>query len=486
MRKTVISIVFLLLATMTQAQDFTSKIDVKGIKVDSLLMEKKGSKINLEMFVNLSELDVHATEVAVLTPWIVKDGDSLKLQSVALFGRNRYIYYSRNPELKPTGKNDLEYKKSEAPAVVKCDLQIPYMEWMTGCSLYMNLSTYGCCGKQLGDENEPLVEKFPLDRYVPQLVYIRPQAEPVKTREISGSAYIDFPVSSIVISPEYRNNAVELQKIIGTIDSVKLDEDIVITSLSIKGYASPESSYSNNTRLAKGRTRSLREYVENLYDFEKDFIKTSYEPENWEGLKEYVEASELSHKKEILAVINSKDDPDKKEAYIRKTWKDEYKHLLEVCYPTLRRSDYRIEYVIRNYTSLAEIENVMKSAPQKLSLEEFYLLSQLYKNNSEELNELWETAVRMYPNDETANMNAANSAISRGDFKRARLYLERAGKSPEVVYALGVIEVLNGNYDAARPLLDAAAAGGIEEAVEAREKMSNHLRVSFSNKNKGK
>ena len=65
--------------------------------------------------------------------------------------------------------------------------------------------------------------------------------------------------------------------------------------------------------------------------------------------------------------------------------------------------------------------------------------------------------------------------------KRARLYLERAGKSPEVIYALGVIEVLSGNYDAARPLLDAAAEGGIEEAVETREKMSNHLRVSFRN-----
>ena len=481
MKKTIICIFFLFLAVMVQAQDFTSKVDVKGIKVDSLLMEKNGSKINLEMFVNLSELDVHSTEVAVLTPWIVKESDSLKLQSVALFGRNRYIYYSRNPELKPTGGKDLEYRTSEAPGVVKCNLQIPYMEWMAGCSLYMNLSTYGCCGKQLVDESEQLVEKFPLDRYIPRLVHIPPQAEAVKTREISGSANIDFPVSSTVISPEYRNNAVELQKIIGTIDSVKLDEDIIITSLSIKGFASPESPYSNNSRLAKGRTRSLREYVENLYDFEEDFIKTDYEPENWEGLKEYVKASELPHKKEILAVINSKDDPDKKEARIKKTWKDEYKHLLEVCYPTLRRSDYRIEYVIRNYTSLAEIEKVMKTAPQKLSLEEFYLLSQLYKNNSEELNELWETAVRMYPDDETANMNAANSAISRGDFKRARLYLERAGKSPEVIYALGVIEALSGNYDAARPLLDAAAEGGIEEAVETREKMSNHLRVSFRN-----
>ena len=82
MKKTVICIFVLFLAVMVQAQDFTSKIDVRGIKVDSLLMEKKGSKINLDMFVNLTELDVHTTEVAVLTPWIIKENDSLKLQSV--------------------------------------------------------------------------------------------------------------------------------------------------------------------------------------------------------------------------------------------------------------------------------------------------------------------------------------------------------------------------------------------------------------------
>ena len=483
MKKILIFIAFLVsVATKTTAQEFISNIDVKGIKVDSLLMEKNGSKLDLKMFVNLTELDVHTTEVAVLTPWIVKEGDSLKLQAVGVFGRNRYIYYSRNPQLKPVAGKDMEFKKTTAPEVVKCDLQIPYMEWMTGCSLYMNLSTYGCCGKLLRSENERIVEKFPLDRYIPQLVYIRPKAEGEKIRKINGSAFIDFPVSSMVINPDYRNNKEELQKIIGTIDSVKLDEDIIITSLSIKGYASPESPYKNNKRLAKGRTQSLREYVENLYHFEKDFIKTSYEPENWEGLREFVDKTPFARKEEILAVIDSDEDPDKKEAYIKKTWKEEYKYLLEVCYPTLRRSDYSIEYVIRKYTSLAEIESIMKTAPQKLSLEEFYSLSQLYKNNNEELNELWEIAVRMYPDDETANLNAANSAISRGDYKRALTYLERAGTGPEVTYALGVIEALSGNYDTARELLDAAAEGGIKEAVMTREKMTNHLRVSFSNK----
>lgn len=487
MKKMLIFIAFLVsVAVNAQAQEFISDIDVKGIKVDSLLMEKKGTKIDLEMFLDLSELNVHSTEVAVLTPWIVKDGDSLRLQAVGIFGHNRHIYYSRNPQLKPTTAKDMEFRKAAAPDVVKCKMQIPYMEWMKGCCLHINLSTYGCCGKLLGSASEQVVEKFPLDQYVPQLAYIRPQSEGEKVRRISGTAYIDFPVSSIVINPDYRNNQVELQKIIGTIDSVKLDEDIVITSLGIKGYASPESPYANNERLAKGRTQALREYVEKLYKFEKDFITTSYEPEDWEGLREYVANSELPHKDEILEIIDFDGDPDKKEAEIRKNWNEEYKLLLKECYPALRRSEYSIEYVIRNYTSLSEMEKVLKTAPQKLSLEEFYFLSRLYRNNREELNELWETAVRMYPDDETANMNAANSAISRGDYKKALFYLERAGNSPEVTYALGVIEALNGNYDAARPLLDAAAEDGIEEAAYTRDNMSNHLRVSFSNKNKNK
>ena len=148
---------------------------------------------------------------------------------------------------------------------------------------------------------------------------------------------------------------------------------------------------------------------------------------------------------EILAAIRSDREPDNKEWYIKKNWKDDYDYLLEICYPALRHSDYVIEYEIRSYSNPAEIEKILHAAPQNLSLEEFYILAQSYEEGSEKFNELFETAVRMYPNDPVANLNAANTAILKRDYREALLRLERAKSLPEAVYARGALEVYMNN-----------------------------------------
>ena len=111
-----------------------------------------------------------------------------------------------------------------------------------------------------------------------------------------------------------------------------------------------------------------------------------------------------------------------------------------------------------------EIEKIYKVSPQKLSLEEFYILAQTYEPGSEDFNELFETAVRMYPEDPAANLNAANSAILRKDYKRALRYLEKAGNLPEAIYARGALEVYMEDYDTARPYLREAYKQGILQA----------------------
>jgi tetratricopeptide (TPR) repeat protein len=317
-----------------------------------------------------------------------------------------------------------------------------------------------------------------MEPYRPELIYVRPNTINEKIYAISGSAFVDFPVSNMDINPDYRNNTRELAKITGTIDSVRSDKDVTIQSISIKGFASPESPYANNERLAKGRTKALKEYVENLYNFEQDFIKTDYEPEDWAGLERYVANSNLKHKEEILATIHSDREPDNKEWWIHTNWADDYNFLLKNCYPALRHSDYVIEYTVRHYTSPAEIEAIMNSSPQKLSLDEFYILAQTYEEGSEELDELFEIAVRMYPSDEIANLNAANAAMAKGDFERALRYLDKAGDRPEALYARGALEVLREDYAAAMPYLEQAKELGIEEAQTTIDGIKDYWRVT--------
>jgi tetratricopeptide (TPR) repeat protein len=124
----------------------------------------------------------------------------------------------------------------------------------------------------------------------------------------------------------------------------------------------------------------------------------------------------------------------------------------------------------------------MNTAPQKLSLEEFYILAQTYEPGSAELDELWEIAVRMYPNDKIANFNAANSAINKGDYERALCYLNRVGNRPEVDYSLGCIEVLKEKYEASLDYLYKAKEAGIEEATPVIDAAENHWKVTRKRK----
>ena len=341
----------------------------------------------------------------------------------------------------------------------------------------MLLQEYGCCNEVLNEERQILLTDFQSPRkeidYLPLLAYVKPEADSIKLRSLTGKAYVDFPVNQTDIRPTYRNNAAELRRIIATIDSVKNDPDIRITALSIKGYASPEGSLENNERLARLRTEALKKYVSGLYDFPNDFISTDYEAEDWKGLRRYVEQSGLSHRQEILDIIDSDLRPDPKEWRLKSRYPEEYARLLRDCYPALRHSDYRVDYVVRHYTDIDEIRRVLRSRPQKLSLEEFYLVAQAEEPGSETFNEVFETAVRMYPDDETANLNAANSALSRKDVKHAERYLTKAGNSTEAIQARALLALMQGDTAKAQTLLQEAAAQGLPQAQKTLELLKN-------------
>lgn len=482
MRKIFLTIVAAIAVVAGYAQDN------KGVEIKDFTLELKGDgNLSVDIDIDLANLDVKTTQVVVLTPVIVNGDNSQELKSIAVYGRNRRIYYLRNEDLRPTTSEDVELTRRESRDIINYSTSLYFADWMDGCSVVLSRKDCGCCGVPTYIGSTPLVERFPREAYHPELIYLRPEHEAVKTRQISGSAFVDFPVSQTVIYPDYRNNVVELAKITGTIDSVKRDQDITIKSISIKGFASPESPYSNNTRLAKGRTEALKAYVENMYHFGEGFIKTDFEPEDWAGLERYVEASSLPHKREILAAIRSNREPDNKEWFIKSTWRDEYRFLLRNCYPALRHSDYVIEYEIRSYSNPADIERILHTAPQNLSLEEFYILAQTYEPGGDKFNELFETAVRMYPNDPVANLNAANSAILKGDYRSALRYLDKAGDMAEAVYTRGALEVYMDNNEAAKQYFEEAKRRGVSQAEVALAEIAvNRNIITMNNKQQTK
>jgi outer membrane protein OmpA-like peptidoglycan-associated protein len=113
-----------------------------------------------------------------------------------------------------------------------------------------------------------------------QLDYERPKAEAEKTRELNGQAFLDFVVNKTDIRRDYRRNATELAKVEQTINEVRQDSNTTITHIDIHGYASPEGSYQNNVRLAKGRAQAFKDYVQTLIDLPASIFTVTSTPED--------------------------------------------------------------------------------------------------------------------------------------------------------------------------------------------------------------
>lgn len=449
------------------SSDLKSQTDVS---VSDFKFVRNGEYMTLSMNLDLSRLDVGTNRAVILTPRIVNGDDSLSLPSVGIYGRRRYYYYLRNNgSAMITGSDETVLKAERCPQMLAYKNNCDYSAWMDNSQLVIQRQDYGCCGNIYAESVGKAGGYFV---YKPEIVFVRPQVEVMKSRELSGTAYINFPVSRTEIFPDYLNNAAELRKINATIDSVKLDNDIQVTAVSIKGYASPEGSYIQNDRLARLRTEALKAYISARYDFSSSQIATSYEAEDWGGLRAYVEASTLPGKSGILALIDDTSlRADDKENKIKKNHPEDYAFLLANCYPALRHTDYRIEYVIRSFSQPDEIRRMAKTQPQKLSLQEFFLASQGYEPGSEDFNELFELAVRMYPSDETANLNAANVAMIRGDLNRAAGYIAKSGNSVQAVYARGVYAALTKDFKEAARFFEQAAKGNMPEAERALKQL---------------
>lgn len=305
---------------------------------------------------------------------------------------------------------------------------LPYRKWMKAFNLSMTEDLCGC-GNLMDQDTTQMAVINPTPK-IGRDHYVKPKAEAIKVRAEKGEAYLSFKLNKSDILADFRENATELRKITSTIDLVKNDKDVSITNIDIHGYASPDGPYDNNVRLANNRAAALRNYVCNLYTIDKKLFTYHATPEDWEGFKKKVEASHLADKSAILAVANSSLAPDAKDQKIKKLYPASYRYIMSEIYPRLRHSDYTVTYTVRPF-DIEEAKVILKTKPQQLSLQEMYLVAQTYEPGSPEFNEVFDIAVRLFPDDETANLNAACTDLQKGDLVTAEKHLAKAGNSKE-------------------------------------------------------
>lgn len=463
-----ILLMLLLCVMLPAAQSAHADQGVGVVRHQKLQGTTSGDNFVVSWRMILDSLTLRSNRQIVFTPVVEdKKGNIATLRSVIVNGRNQHYVYLRNgsknyPDAIEIRRNNGEkqtYEYREA---------IPYEAWMNDATLRINEDTCGC-GNLLGSRQGTPVEVNPhLERLV-SLAFMPTVAAPDPVFSLHGRAYLDFPVNRTELHPNYHNNAAELHKIMSTIDTVRNNKNVRITHIGIHGYASPEGPYDNNIRLSKGRAATLKEYVRNQYDFPAEIYTVQNTPEDWAGLDSFLVKSNLAEKDEILKIVRSDMEPDPKNEYIKKHWPEAYQFIWSTWYPYLRHSDYEVSYQVRSMSDEEAAELIDKD-PRLLSLNKMYRVANLYPVGSEKYNHVLETAAAIYPEAPEANVNVAAVALRAGELRRAEIYLEKAGNSPEALNARGVLALLKGNTAEATRLFTASGTKEAKENLKLMEK----------------
>lgn len=434
------------------------------IKIDNISIERQGEKVVLKFSLDARECHLKSNREIAIIPSLSAEGRKAEFEEFTLAGRNRYYYHLRNRDEKNANGYlvHLDSKKGE----MKYTGSTAYEPWMDNSVLSIDYVSAGCCNAEAESERDVEIADVQIrpEKFIFETLYVEPATEALKRREMRGTAYIDFPVNRTEILADFRNNPAELAKISETIERVKGDKDLSITGISIKGFASPEGGFANNERLAKGRAYALTDYVRSLYSFPPEVkFSTSWVAEDWDGLRKLVAESTLRDKEAISALLKGSDKENLTK--VRNSYPEEYDEISKVIFPRLRKSDYVVEYTVRNYESASEILEVMKVAPGKLSLNELFTAAKTLEPGTQEYNRVFETAVVLYPDNETANLNAAMAALQSGETDRAIKLLKKAGTGEEAQYARGIAAALSGNFEEARRILENSSVPQAKKAL---------------------
>lgn len=330
------------------------------LAIDHAKLIRVGDSVQFTMRIDLRDSQVGKHEIVLVEPIIEAAEEAVILPSVGIYGLRPYYYYIRSGNNWLQRSGDMMYRAKQVKQPIHYAITIPYEAWMDTAKVNITVSSNQYC------EGTTTLSGFTVYTAEPHVQSTPPVVENVKMSK-SGQAHIDYVVNITEINPTYHDNANELRKIGETIDSVRSDSANTISDITIKGYASPEGPYDNNVRLAKGRSQSLTSHIADTYKIPRELMRTDYQPEDWEGLRRDVAASNLPHKAEILAIIDDQSlnhDLDAKLRLIKVRYPKDYSYILQNIMPYLRHSDYTINYNRRIVHRKEGVTDTLWTLPQ--------------------------------------------------------------------------------------------------------------------------
>ncbi|MDE7160377.1 MAG: hypothetical protein K2O24_06010 [Muribaculaceae bacterium] len=445
-----------------------------ALHIDDLRVLKADSALLISFSIDPASLRVKSHEMVTYVPAIISDNDTVRLDGFAIAGKSAWM-----TEVRSRRDRQNLYRAGKSP-VVKYSSAVDMKEWMDNCTVAIIADTLNECRCEPSHPVPvPVAEihkPVKAGKFAAVYNYQAPFEDTEKIFNLSGKANIIFRVNRTDINWNYAGNRAELDSILGSIRKVTDNPDASVESITLTGYASPEGRYSRNVELAYGRTEEVRKYVMEHSNFPSSVFHSKSVPEDWAGLRQWlVDNPSFTDASRIIDFIDSGYPIEQRNDRLKQIFPSAYQYLLANVYPMLRHTDYVITYKVKKYDTVEELRKVFRERPANLSENEFMKLANSYPKGSPEYDEVLMVCAHIYHDNAVANLNAANAAMSRGQYAAARSYLLNVPAGAEKDFAEGVLCALEGDYEKALPLLKRAESAGIPGAAENLRNVESRL-----------
>ncbi|MBR6932669.1 MAG: hypothetical protein IKH49_05140 [Bacteroidales bacterium] len=253
-----------------------------------------------------------------------------------------------------------------------------------------------------------------------------------------------------VNSSEVRNSELKgksIKEFLEAVDALKANDKAKITGTEIVAYASPEGAVDLNNKLSGKRSETASKAWQKVtkgHEVADPAVKSV--GEDWEGFQKLVSESNIEDKDLILRVLSMYSDPAVRESEIR-NMSEVYTTLKGEVLPELRRARFIANVEYENYTP----EELLKLIDQNINVldEEALLRAATLVKEPATKETLYEKAVTKF-NSARAQYNLGALALAQGKLDKAAAALAKADpKDADVQNALGVVALRNGDLAAA-------------------------------------
>lgn len=360
----------------------------------------------------------------VVQPSIVNGERDLALPEVVFRTTKGRILDFRHSVAYP--QNTIVTDKGET---VEYSTVFPYKSWMDNSQLHIRVQQDGCSKDTkvyiiLAAENLNLP---PDTAYIvkPKFAYI---PTPVVKHNTQWAA-IQFPLASSTLIDNMSDNLAQLNSIKTELNT----EKGTIKGIELIGASSPEGSYNFNAQLSKNRAASVQEYILKNYPDAKPLVRVTSVAVNWAGLIAALEENTHGWAHDVIEIASSNmSDAQKNRRIENLNHGQTFEYMLRNIYPALRSVNYQLNYT----TSTADNQDIL-------------------------------------------NTNNATYQTENGNTRAAVNYLKMVKTRSMYYYnTLGVVQMLDGDYQSAAENIISAAQMGLPEAVQNLEQLKLKLQNS--------